>query len=396
MTARLIQLDSADEIRSVAAEWNDLWQRSDVALPIARAELIANWLDWNLLRAKVRAIALEQDGRFLAAMPLVHGRLKRAVPIARLPRNDWSWAGDLLLDPTIDAAALEIFARAVARIGRPLVWLDAVPFDSEGWQRFAAAANIAGLSLCKRERFLVGRIEIDHDWPAYERSWSKNHRRHMRRVEREAESLGGATLVVHRQFEPLEIEPLLRRGFEIEDSGWKGRAGSSTLSSPGALAFYVEQAYQIAAAGQLQITFLELAGRPIAFEYGWNAKGVYHSFKVGYDESFAHISPGQLLRLHLLRRFFADPMQTACDFLGPITQATAKWSTSSYPVGRFVFSGWRIGRLLIGAYRSLRPNVGVRGFRCRPEANGRNFTGETAEPGGQAKSPNRRAPAPLT
>ncbi|HKD35187.1 MAG TPA: GNAT family N-acetyltransferase, partial [Pirellulales bacterium] len=78
MTTRLIQLDSAEEIRSAAAQGNDLWQRSDVTFPVARVELIAHWLDRNAPRASVRAIALEQDGRFAAFLPLVRGRLKRA------------------------------------------------------------------------------------------------------------------------------------------------------------------------------------------------------------------------------------------------------------------------------------------------------------------------------
>ncbi|HKD38246.1 MAG TPA: GNAT family N-acetyltransferase, partial [Pirellulales bacterium] len=277
-----------------------------------------------------------------------------ALPISRLPRNDWSWAGDLLLDPSIDATGLATFAKEVARTGRPLIWLDAVPFEADRWRRFATAAVDAGLSVNTRESFRVGRIEIDRDWSAYERSWTKNHRRHMRRVERNAESIGGATLVVHRSINPGQVEPLVRRGFEIEMSGWKGRAGSSALSSPAVFELYVEQARLIAAIGQLQITFLVLGDRPIAFEYGWNAKGVYHSFKVGYDESFARLSPGQLLRLQLLRQFFADPAQRAVDFVGPLTDATAKWSTSAYPVGRLLLSGSRLGRLFIRAYRLRR------------------------------------------
>lgn len=394
MAIRLIQLDSANEVRSVSTDWNDLWQRSEVALPIARAELIAQWLDHYGPNAKVKALAVEQDGRFIAALPLVRGRLKGALPIARLPRNNWSWAGDLLVDPAIEPAALEAFVNATARVGRPLVGLDAVPFEVDQWQRFTTAANDAGLSLHTRESFRVGQIEIDHDWPVYQRSWSRNHRRQMQRIERDAETLGGAKLVIHRQFEPHEVEPLLRRGFEIENSGWKGRAGSSALTSPDVFAFYLEQARQIAALGQLQITFLEVAGQAIAFEYGWNAKGIYHSFKVGYDEAFARLSPGQLLRLHLLRRLFADPTQRAVDFIGPLTDATAKWSTSTYPVGRFLLSANHFGRLLIRAYRSLRPHVGVQALSHSLQHGSRDQTKKA--PDGQATSPNRRAPAPLT
>ncbi len=364
MAIRLLQLDSADEIRSISADWNDLWQRSEVALPIARAEPIAHWIDRNSPQTTGRAVAVEQDGRFVAALPLVRGRLKGAIPIIRLPRNNWSWAGDLLLDPAIEAAPFETFVKAVAHVGRPLVWLDSVPFNAERWQRFATAAKEVGLALCTRESFRVGQIEIDRDWPAYQRSWSKNHRRHMQRVERKAETLGGATLVIHRHLEPRDVEPLLRRGFEIENSGWKRRAGSSALTSPEVFPFYLEQARLIAAIGQLQITFLEVAGQGIAFEYGWTAKGIYHAFKVGYDEAFARLSPGQLLRFHLLQRLFADPAQRAVDFVGPMTNAIAKWSTSTYPVGRLLLSGNHFGRLLIRAYRFSRRKVAVQALAC--------------------------------
>ncbi len=43
-------------------------------------------------------------------------------------------------------------------------------------------------------------------------------------------------------------------------------------------------------------------GEPIAFEFGWTAKGVYHCFKVGYDPATAQFSPGQLLRMLLVER----------------------------------------------------------------------------------------------
>jgi CelD/BcsL family acetyltransferase involved in cellulose biosynthesis len=356
VAVRLIQFDSAAEIRGAAPAWDDLWRRSEVAIPLARAESIALWIERNAPRASVRAIAVERDGQFVAALPLIGGRLKRVLPIARLPRNNWSWAGDLLLDPSADAAALGALVSAIARLGWQLIWFDAVPIEAPRWQRFADAARAAGLSLHTRESFRVAQIEINHDWPAYERLWSKNHRRQMQRIERHADDDGGATLSVHREIEPPDVEPLLRRGFAVEDAGWKGRAGSSILRSPAALAFYIEQARQLAAWGDLQLSFLELKGQPIAFEYGWNSKGVYHSFKVGYDETFARLSPGQLLRQRLLREFFADPEQRRVDFLGPISAATGAWATSTYPIGRLVLSTGSIsGRFAVHAYRSWWP-----------------------------------------
>ena len=308
-------------------------------------------------RATIRMLAVEQDGRFVAALPLIGGRLKRLLPIGRLPWNDWSWAGDLLLDTRCDPdAALTLLLAEIARLDWPLIWFNAVPFESVRWRRFISAARSRGMSLHSRANCRIGQIAIDHDWEGYRQSWSKNHRRQMQKMKRRAEREGGAQLRVYRDLHPDDVAPLLQRGFAIEDASWKGAAGSSVLKSSGNFAYYLSQARQLAGWGQLQLTFLEFDGRPIAFEYGWNAKGVYFSPKVGYDQSFGRLTPGQLLRCRLLEQFFANPAQNLVDFAGPLSTATAKWVTTTYPVGRLVLStGALRGQFVVRRYRDWWP-----------------------------------------
>jgi CelD/BcsL family acetyltransferase involved in cellulose biosynthesis len=355
----LIQLDSVAAIRAAGALWDDLWRRSDVSLPIARAELIAQWIEHCAPTAPVHALAVENNGQLVAALPLVGRRVKRVLPVGRLPANNWSWAGDLLIDPSPDGdEALRILIRRIAQLGWPLLWFDAVPYEMPHWRRFIAAANVAGLAMDIRESFRVGQVEIDHDWAACQRRWSKNHRRQLGRIENRAEQMGGVDLAVHRDIAPQRIEALLRRGFDVEDRSWKAAAGTSVLRSPGSFQFYLRQARQIAEWGELQLTFLEHQGQPIAFEYGWNAKGCYFSPKVGYDEAFARLSPGQLLRRRLLERFCMESDQQLVDFVGPLSDATSKWATATYPVGRLVLStGSRTGQMLVRAYNAGLPSL---------------------------------------
>ncbi len=40
-----IHLTSVAALRTNAAAWDDLWQRSDVSLPLLRAELLAQWVE---------------------------------------------------------------------------------------------------------------------------------------------------------------------------------------------------------------------------------------------------------------------------------------------------------------------------------------------------------------
>ena len=122
-----------------SAAWDDLWQRSDVALPIARAELVAQWVETAAPQSALHALAVEQDGQFVAALPLLAGKVKRLLSVGQLPTNDWSWAGDLLVDPSADiGAAMELLATAAARLPWRLLWLDGVALESPRWIQFTA------------------------------------------------------------------------------------------------------------------------------------------------------------------------------------------------------------------------------------------------------------------
>ncbi|HUY89003.1 MAG TPA: GNAT family N-acetyltransferase [Pirellulales bacterium] len=371
---QLVRLHTIDELLSAAANYNDLWRRSEVALPTARAESLAIWLEKFAPRQSFELLVVVDAGRFAAALPLVGRRLKGLLPAACLPVSPWWASGELLVDASADrpaaesAAALDALIAGFARLRRPLVWLDAVRFATPRWQAFIAAAQRAGLPASVRPQAVVGQVEIDHDWDDYQARWSKGHRHNMKRSLRLAEAAGGVQLRIERAPAECDLPGLVRQGFEVEHRSWKGAAGSSVLSQPGMLEFYVEQARRLAAAGCLELVFLDRGGEPIAFEYGLTAKGTYFSYKVGYDERFAGLTPGQLLRLKLLERFHAEPGRTLLDFAGPLCRATAKWSTRVEPVGRLVIGAptlaGRWASAAYGAWRQCRQAV----FPERPAA----------------------------
>jgi CelD/BcsL family acetyltransferase involved in cellulose biosynthesis len=356
---RLVQLSSAADIRSAAPQWNDLWERSEVTAPVSRAEFVAQWVERCAPQAKVRALAVEQDGRFVAALPLIGGRIKRIMTVGKFPSSNWSWAGDLLFDPAGDTSAvIDVLLTGIKGLRWPLVWIDQAPYDANHWRQFIAAARSRGFQVHTHESYRVAVIDIDHDWAGYERRLTRNLRRQIRRLGQRAGQSGDAKLTDFRNPPSGEIEALLRRGFAVEDSGWKGAAQTSVLKWPERFAFHLAEAVEAARIGALQLSFLDVAERPIAFEYGWNCKGVYHSFKVGYDETFAELAPGQMLRYRMLEQFFTDPAQRMVDFIGPVVPATARWSTATYPVGRVVLSAGRLsGQIMLHAYRSWWPRI---------------------------------------
>jgi hypothetical protein len=176
----------------------------------------------------------------------------------------------------------------------------------------------------------------------------------MRKAFRRAEEAGGVELDLRRPHSSSELEALLNEGFEVEHRSWKGQEGSSVLANPAMRSFYLRQAARLAQWGSLELAFLRYQGKAIAFEYGWAVHGVYYTPKVGFDDEFAQFSPGQLLRYLLLKDFFSRADRWTVDFLGPLSDATARWATNTYPISRLMIeTGKASGKALLGAYRHV-------------------------------------------
>ncbi len=373
----IIHLRSAEDLRNAAPAWDNLWQRSEVTLPTARAALVAHWVETLAPEQPFHAIAIEAGGRWVAALPLVESRLKGMIKVGRLPCNEWSWAGDLLLDPAVPEA-VECLIDGIGGLRLPLLWIDGAPLEQPHWQQFLSALDRRGIGFARHERFKIGLVDLTQPLETYQAGWSSNFRRQMRKMSRRADELGGARLAVHRPANNDKLDQLLQIGFEVEDRSWKGRDGTSVLKSPAMHKYLREQAALLAELDHLELTFLEFADKPIAFEYGMTSKGTYFSPKVGYDEAYAHLTPGQLLRLKMVERFFADTDRTTWDFLGPMVEATERWTTRTYGIERLVVAmGGAQGRLALRAYRDLWPAV----RRLRERWRSRRATGNSGHAG---------------
>lgn len=353
---RLRQLDSVAQLRHIAPAWDRLWLRSAVTLPTARAELVAQWIEHFAPHAPLRVLVVEQDGELVAALPLAGQRRARVVPVGDVTWNYWSPNGELLLDPSADAeSALDPLAEAICQTPWSLLWLELVPFEAPRWQTLIALLGRRGMAVDVRLHYRIGQVELGGDFQAYEASRSKNLRRSIRKDMQRLQRGGPVELNTLAEFTPETVEQRLRHAFQIEQQSWRRDRGQTVLGTPGILAFYQRQACQLAQWGALRLAFLEIAGKPIAFELGWTAKGVYHSFKVGFDEAYRSFGLGHLLRWRLIESLAAQHEVQVIDFQGPMTEALAGWSTRSYPVGRVLVGCRPFGRTLMAGYWAAAP-----------------------------------------
>ena len=360
MTYRLIEHRSIESWRRDAAAWNDLWRRSDVALPLAAFEPLELWYRHFAAEAPPRILAVADGSRYVAGLPLYGSRLRGWLPVGRLPVSPWSLGGNLLLDPQADwREALGVLVReGLANSAWPWLWLEPIESDSPRWLALVEVLNEAGISSELIDLTTIDETLLPESWEAYLASRSRNHRRNIRRRWRSFAAEGGR-LIVHRQPAVDALRGILRRGFEVETRCWKHRRGSTVLETPGMFDFYCAQARVLAERDQLLLALLELNARPIAFQYGFLAKGCYSLMKIAYDEAYAKLSPGQLLMgqmIHWMEEH--EPELKRLDFLGPSSEATRSWRTGSYRVARLVAAPGRVvGRSLLASYRVVRPVV---------------------------------------
>lgn len=349
-------LESTAELLALADPWNRLWQRSEVTIPTACAELVAHWVETFAPQEAFRAVTV-WDGRLLVgALPLVSRRLGRILPVGAATINHWSPNGELLLDPAADQDAVAgAIAAEICRQPWALVWLELAPWAAERWRRLCGALATSGAIVDVQPLYEIGRVSVTEPFDAYMAGRSRNLRRSVRKDFQRLGRLGRLEVALHDHLAVEEVEPALRCAFALEDSGWKGRRGTSVLRNRGMFEFYCRQAEHFARGGRLRLALLEHAGRPIAFELGWLAKGVYHSLKVGYDERYRSYGPGHLLRAGIIEADCGEPARQSIDFQGPITEALRPWATESYPIGRIAIAPpRRAPRVLWAATRGLR------------------------------------------
>lgn len=346
---------SSQELRECAQSWDDLWLRSDLTHPTAQASLIANWLTYFAKSEQFRAIVVAQGDRFLAALPLVSRTKGRLVACMDVPGNEWCSAGQFLLDPASDVDAVcDALVAALSELDCTAFWFASVPLEASWWQAIVAAGRRAGWSIDTRRRHRVGLLDLPNTWDQQLADMSAGLRKQVQRSVRRLGAKGKVRLHVARPSRGDRALGLLENGLALEHAGWKGAAGTSVLANDLPLRFIQDQARQLIEKRQLVVAMLEQNGHILAFEYGWCAKQVYHSYKVAYDEACGSHSPGQLMVYRLLQHFHETREAKAIDFLGPLDTAITRWRPRIMWTGRLLMAPPRpVGRAVVFASRFL-------------------------------------------
>lgn len=93
----------------------------------------------------------------------------------------------------------------------------------------------------------------------------------------------------------------------LEGQGWKGRGKTALRGRANEEAFFHAVIQGGGANGKVRAYRLVRGGKPLAMRFDLLSGGAAFALKIAYDEAYARCSPGALLEIEILHRFFSQP-----------------------------------------------------------------------------------------
>jgi CelD/BcsL family acetyltransferase involved in cellulose biosynthesis len=360
--ARLVRATQVSELD--AGRWRELAGRALEPNPYYEADFVVPWARHTPQWADLEVLLLERGGTLVGAVPVRAEPRWRRLPV-RVLRSLPMALDTPLVDRGEAEAAVEELAFELVDLARwrraRLVVFESVVEGSALARRLGACLASVGLAP-RRWHSWERPVLFCHDPappPGRERS---NLQRKARRL---AEALGGRLEVVDRAGSPKAVGTLLR----LEASGWKGRAGTAMACRSQDARLFEEVCRRFAAQGRLQLLCLEAGGHTLAVDCRLRSGEGLFAFKTAFDESWARLSPGNVLHLMAIDHLEATGASwvDSCaspefsEVLGRLWPSRRRLSTWVVPVDaglpRLLAAGAVAGRR---AYGSLRRSPAAR------------------------------------
>lgn len=356
--------------REGLAVLRDLWCRLTETLSQRRFFHLHPWY-----RCYLDALESDPDAVFFCliqrgSVPLAVFPLKRTSQricglhfrCLEIPSHDHMNLSDFIFDKTADnAALLRILVRNIRRLSGEAWDLIYVP---KALEDSAVAYAMQREPMPLSETVLTGRSnQVDCSFP-YERvagNFRGHFRRNLQRIRRRAQGRGELQFHSYRSMEDLQRH--FTEFLRVEASGWKGKHGTQTAIAcePSTLAFYQKVIEEFGARGQCVLNLLTLGGKCIAGQLCLHVDDVVYILKIGYDESQADITPGNLIMGELIRQCAEDSRIRTLSFVTD-REWNYLWGATSIPLYTYrIFNhttpaGW-LGFLMCRIKKWLTPLV---------------------------------------
>jgi CelD/BcsL family acetyltransferase involved in cellulose biosynthesis len=351
-----------------------LWSQLVEAMPAKRFFHLHAWYQSYLESLETDPSSLSFYVLFRGERPVALFPLKSATqnvcPFGlrslELPVHDHLNLSDFVFDRTEEnAGLLRLLIQHLQRCSETpwdVIYLSNVLEDSAAAYALEKAPPPMALSNYKRNSNYVDCALAYED---FLKNVDGHFRRNLGRLTRRVQQMGELQFHSYRSLE--EIRSNFHHFVTVEAAGWKGDSGtqSAIACNPPIKSFYEKLIDRYAAAGQCWLNLLLLNDKAIAGQLCLLVDGTLYILKIGYDEAYSKVAPGNLVMDQTLRLAVEDQGVRAVSFITD-RQWNYFWGAKSYRVyDHFIFNrsslrGW-YGYLCLrlkGLVRALRQRLG--------------------------------------
>ncbi|MDG2013480.1 MAG: GNAT family N-acetyltransferase [Pirellulaceae bacterium] len=350
-----LEKKASERDRHFENPWNELWDRSGDASPLARLETLVDFGD-AFDKSDLRRLQVSVSGTIAAGMVLVPQKRWGVFSYWAAPNNPWVQCGGLLADHRLWSPDISNeLARQMMALPGSCVCLDWMVV-SEEWQQVCSDLRAWGCRVERQLQFETGVILTDGDWDVFWAQRSKGFRKKINSRLRQLNAIGKVNFERHINFSNTpDLERCIETALQLEHMGWKGEQQTSLNSNPCIRDFFTRSLKDLAAQGMLEIQFLKLDDRAIAFEIGFRSHGTYYSYKIGFDPEFSKFSPGQIITYFQLQHWFSSDEIQRVDTVGELSQATSKWCDETVRRYRYVIATQMGSRGALALWGQVKP-----------------------------------------
>lgn len=242
---------------------------------------------------------MREQGMPIAILPLrLGGERLRGLPVRvlELPSDPQMSIADIVAAPgRLDARAAQALVNTLHQ--NRLAW-DVMRFQAVTEKSAALAWAASWPRALIAEARYRDYISSDRPYTDVLASFSKNFRASLRKARNKLRTTEGVT---RRRAQALpDLEHAFKRFCDVEAAGWKGERGTAIKNDARVRAFYRGIMRDFGSQQQCEINILSIKDQPVAGQFCLRAGATLHVLKIGYDEHYAKLSPGNLLLEDLL------------------------------------------------------------------------------------------------
>lgn len=293
------------ELPAIAADWAALARRPESGNLFFHPEFAIPAIGHLGRGALAVAAVRSPSGALTGLAPIGRTRLGRIAPAIRLCSHKYAPFGEPLVDADDIEGTLAGLVEGLAPEGSGLSFiLPEMAAEGPIADAIRAHAFRCGRPLVllnEHRRAMLTRGAVSGDLRA---GLSSSRRKELGRQLRRLGEVGPVSFT--SDVEPDCVRARFEEFLALEQAGWKGRRATALASAVTTAEFSREALFNLAESGKARIDSLRVGAHPVAIVVSLIAGSVAYTWKIAYDEAYAHYSPGAQLMLEAPAHLFSD------------------------------------------------------------------------------------------